>query len=169
VDDAIYTDVAQQFPDAARERVALKGFSAPVGIALIEGSMVADDTPAVPRVEQTARLTTTLAALLSTPCVGYFALNSLAVWLGFGTLAAGALGTFLDQAIIRFPLLGVATLGGLTLLAVLFRHGLAAAKQDGIAAKPTPLERRRNLTGLVLALGALGLVVGELLLHGSVH
>ncbi|MFT4563932.1 MAG: class 3 adenylate cyclase [Gammaproteobacteria bacterium] len=105
VDDQVYAVVSTEFPDAICETVELKGFSEPVTVALIEGASVGDDSHTkTTRRANSARLATTLAAILSAPCARFLALNSAGLAFGFGALSMGAIAKFFDQSLVRIPL-----------------------------------------------------------------
>ncbi len=170
VDESIYEGVADRFPDASVETVALKGFAEPVCVARIEGQPVEAVAQAGDTGERRIRLMTTLTALLSAPCVGFLALNSAAVAVGFGSLAAGAFGTFLDQSFIRIPMLAVASIGAIAILAIASRHrGAIHSPTGGLSAQPTAYEKKRTWTGIAFAVLALLLVVGEVIAHDFVE
>ena len=171
VDSTVYAAVANDFPDAIVEQISLKGFEEPIECARLEGSPHGEDVVETRQGARNVRIATTMAAILSAPCVGFVALNAGALALGLGAVGAGAAGTFLDQSAIRLPLLALATLGAIAILyTVLWRVASAPSIEDSeLAGKPTRLEQRRNRIGITLACIALALVVGELFAHAIMH
>ncbi len=171
VDGTVYAAVADAFPDAVVEEISLKGFEEPIECARLEGAPQGEDSEEGGQGVRNVRIATTLAAILSAPCVGFVALNAGALALGLGAVGAGAAGTFLDQSAIGLPLLAAATLGAVAILyTVLWGVASAPSVEDSeLAGKPTRLERRRNRIGITLACVALALVVGELFAHAIMH
>ena len=171
VDGEVYAAVANEFPDAIVEQINLKGFEEPVECARLEGAPYGDDAEESGRGARNVRIATTLAAILSAPCVGFVALNAGALALGAGAVGAGAAGTFLDQSAIRLPLLAVAAAGAAAILfTVLWSVASGPSAEDAeLAGKPTRDEQRQNRIGIVLACIALALVVGEFFAHAAMH
>ncbi|MCZ6666189.1 MAG: adenylate/guanylate cyclase domain-containing protein [Gammaproteobacteria bacterium] len=171
VDNDIYTAVAEQFPDADVETITLKGFIEPVTVARLEGAWQKDDAESGEGSTQKLRIATTLAAVLSAPCVGFIALNAAGIALGLGSIGMGAIGMFLDQSILRIPLLTVATLGAIAILYIVpWQHPFARhAEPSGLITEPTKFERRRNRTGVFLAFTGLAIVATELIAHQLMH
>lgn len=171
IDESIYQAVAEQFPQAKIEVIELKGFDEPVAAALLAGELVSEAvSPAAARYKKIA-LTTTITALLSAPCVGFLALNAAGIALGIGAVAMGSLALFLDQSVVRIPLLIAATIGALLILNTLrqTRSSASAIERSMLAPASTSSERRRNRLGLTAAVAALLIVVGELFAHAAMH
>jgi class 3 adenylate cyclase len=168
VDENVYAAVAADFPDAVIETVALKGFAEPVTVALIEGAPVNDSThEKTTRRANTARLATTIAAILSAPCGGFLALNTAGLAFGFGALSMGAIAQFFDQSLVRVPLLTFATIGALVVLWIVIFGKRRSTEGEGehLAHEPTRFERRRNITGVIIASVTLAIVAAELYAH----
>ncbi|MFT4581654.1 MAG: class 3 adenylate cyclase [Gammaproteobacteria bacterium] len=168
VDEQVYAAVSTTFPDAILETVELKGFAAPVTVALIEGAAVHDNSDATAtRRSKSARFATILAAILSAPCAGFLALNSAGLAFGFGALSMGAIAKFFDQSLVRLPLLAFATIGALVVLwIILFGHGQKDSDEGAQRAQqPTRFERQRNLSGIVIACATLAIVAAEVYAH----
>ncbi len=172
VDEAVYASVADEFPDAVREVVELKGLAEPVKIATLSGRVIPDDNDrsdaTVERRRRPLRLATLLSAILAAPCAGVLVLSPVGVALGVGSLGLGALVPLLDQSAVRIPLLVLATLGALANLFVVFR---GAREKDGatIEIAPTRLERTRTRAGVLLSGAALATVGFELIAHQVMH
>ena len=171
VDGEAYRAVAGEFPDTVIERVVLKGFAEPVEVARLEGTPHGTDAAASPRVARTVQIAATITALLGAPCLGFVALNGVTLALGLGAVGAGALGTFLDQSVVRLPLLVAATGGALAILYTVpwTMPFVSRAPPETAANVPTRHERWRNRLGIALACTALVLVGGELIAHAVMH
>jgi adenylate cyclase len=181
VDEPVYRQVADRFPDLKPEPVDLKGFAEPVASYRF-GTVESAAATAAPRHsgigERSARrgisLGAVLFAMLGAPCAAIALVGPLAVILGLGAVFA-SLSThvlsFLDTDPIRIPLMTLATLGALAnLYTVWYGHQarLKAAAEDRFVPL-TRLERRRAFA--VVAMGCLTLmfVVFELVAHAYYH
>ena len=168
VDEDIYAAVKPSFPDAVIETVELKGFAEPVTVALIEGTPRDDNADhKTEKKKQSARLATTLAAILSAPCAGFLALNSAGVAFGLGTLTMGAIAQFFDQPLVRVPLLSFATIGALVVLWIVLWGRGRTDENEGprLEYEPTRFERRQNVIGIAIACITLAIVAAELYAH----
>ncbi|MEM7542283.1 MAG: adenylate/guanylate cyclase domain-containing protein [Pseudomonadota bacterium] len=171
VDETVFAAIAARYPDAKTETVELKGFDEPVPVSWLSGD------PCAPEVDlksaegaKKLRIATTFAAIFSAPCAGYVALNGISLALGFGALGFGAVGSFLDQAFVRIPMLVAAAAGALALLYTA-REALPfiGTQPEGLAARPTLLERWRTRSAIGLAVAALVFVTAELFAHAAIH
>lgn len=169
-----YVKHAKDFPDAKSEKVVLKGFREPVTAYRLNGDEskpLANDAAETP-----ARQSTSLGAIvfgiLGAPCAVATLIGPLAVILGAGGLfgLAGAL-TFLDQSVVRIPILLLATLAALANLYTLWR-----ARRLRIESKipehlktMTTLEKRRTMFVLTASLLTLGIVLFEMVAHALMH
>jgi adenylate cyclase len=181
VDEPVFRQVADRFPDLQPEQVELKGFAEPVRSYRF-GAAESAATAADPRHsgigERTARrgvsLGAVLVAVLGAPCAAVALVGPLAVLLGLGTVFA-SLSThvlsFLDTDPIRIPLMILAILGA---LANLYTVWLAHRARQQAAAEDrfvplTRMERRRAFA--VVALGCLTIlfVMFELVGHAYYH
>ena len=169
-----YAKHAKDFPGAKPEKVVLKGFREPVTAYRLNGNAA---KPLVNDTEETrARQSTSLGAIifgiLGAPCAVATLIGPLAVILGAGGLfgLAGAL-TFLDQSVVRIPILLLATLAALANLYTLRR----AQKLRMESRVPehlktmTTLEKRRTTFVLTAALLTLGIVLFEMVAHAVMH
>ncbi|MGH7797531.1 MAG: adenylate/guanylate cyclase domain-containing protein [Candidatus Binatia bacterium] len=170
IDKESYLKHAEEFPDAKSERVVLKGFREPVTAYRLHGNgakPLVNDAP-----ESIGNQRTSLGAIifgiLGAPCAIATLIGPLAVVLGVGGLfgLAGAL-TFLDQSIVRVPILVVVTLAALANL-----YTLSRARKLRIEAKVpdhlktmTTLEKRRTTFVLAASVVTLGVVVFEVIAH----
>ncbi len=171
VDDQVYAGVAEDFPNADREQVLLKGFEQPVGTARLRGqSRLLEIPEATAPARRSYRLATAIAAVLGAPCAGFLALNATGIALASGSFGLAAALPFLDQGFVRIPLMLVAAVGASANLAVV-QSGRAAARatDSGSRLTPTRLERRRTAAGISLSLVALGLIGFELVSHALLH
>ena len=168
VDEEIHAGVKGNYPQCVIESVELKGFAEPVTVALIEGTPV--NNPEVSQLtgrSNTARFATTLAAILSAPCAGFLALNSAGLAFGFGAHSMGAVAKFFDQSIVRIPLLSFATIGALIVLWIIIfgKDRSDGGDESSFASQPTRFERRRNVTGAIIAGTTLAIVAAEIYAH----
>lgn len=181
VDEPVYRQVADRFPDVAPEAVELKGFAEPVasyrfGAAESAAAMAAPRHSGIG--ERSARrgisLGAVLFAILGAPCAAIALVGPLAVILGLGAVFA-ALSThvlsFLDTDPIRIPLMTLATLGALANLYTVWYANRARQKavDDDRFVPLTRLERRRAFA--VVAMGCLTMtfVLFELVAHAYYH
>jgi hypothetical protein len=102
---------------------------------------------------------------------GFLALNAAGIVLGLGAFGMGALAMFLDQSLVRIPLLLVATAGASVVLYTVLRKDpeSAGAPRSELAHQPTAHERRRNRMGLISASSALFIVIAEVVAHEIMH
>src|SRR6185503_19290072 len=113
VDQESYARHAGDFPGAKEEQVVLKGFRAPATAYRLHGDraapLVNDETAT--RDNPSISLGAIVFGILGAPCAIATLIGPLAVALGVGGLfgLAGAL-AFLDQSIVRVPILALATL-----------------------------------------------------------
>jgi adenylate cyclase len=181
VDEPVYRQVADRFPDVAPEPVTLKGFEEPVvsyRFGRDEGASAAGSSrhggPGEGTPQRSISLGATLFAILGAPCAAIALVGPLAVVLGLGAVFA-SLSTHvlsvLDADPIRIPLMTLATLGALAnLYTVWYGHRLRqrAAAEDRFVPL-TRLDRRRAFA--VVAMGCLTLlfVLFELVAHAYFH
>jgi hypothetical protein len=129
-----------------------------------------DELPAP--VREKMKLGAIIFGILGAPCAVSTLIGPLAVAFGAGGLfgLAGAL-TFLDQSIIRVPILVLATLAAAANLYTLWhaRTLRLAAKVDPHLVTMTMLEKRRTLFVVAASLATLGIVVFEIIAHAILH
>ena len=181
VDEDVYRQVEDGYPDLRPEQVDLKGFGEPVQ-AYRFGSAESAAVREAPRHsgigERTPRrglsLGAVLFAVLGAPCAAVALVGPLAIVLGLGAVFA-SLSThvlsFLDADPIRIPLMALATLGALAnLYTVWYGHQARqkAAADDRYVAL-TRLERRRAFAVVAMACLTLVFVVFELVAHAYFH
>lgn len=167
-----YQMVAADFPDAAEERLALKGFREPVAAHRLQAR--AD----LPRLFETLEAEPKRAiswgavifGILGAPCAVTTLIGPLAIALGVGTLfgLSGAL-TFLDQGSIRLPILILAALGALANLYTLWHARQIRLQSQGEMVGMTKLERRRVALVLGSAVATFIIVVFEIIAHILLH
>jgi adenylate cyclase len=175
LDASAYSQVAEAFPDVEREELALKGFLATVGAyRFLEAGPKPAPEPAEKRTRRASivSLGSLAFALLGAPCAAAAALGPLALLLGVGSAAGAAAGASghhlgLDSAVIRLPLLSLATLGAVVNLAAAWhaRRLRARAHARGEFAPPTRRERLRTRLAVSLSLASLAVVLAEMLAH----
>jgi adenylate cyclase len=181
VDEPVYRQVAEQYPDLRPEEVELKGFGEPVE-AYRFGAAESEAAQTAPRLagigERTPKrglsLGAVLFAILGAPCAAVALVGPLAVVLGLGSVFA-ALSTnvlaVLDTDPIRIPLMVVAALGAAAnLYTVWHGHKLReqAAAEDRFVAL-TRLESRRAFVVVALACLTFVFIVFELVAHAYLH
>jgi hypothetical protein len=135
------------------------------------------DRPLVNDVAEGAgRQSTSLGAIvfgiLGAPCAVATLIGPLAVAVGAGGLfgLAGAL-TFLDQSVLRIPILVLTVLAALANLYTLWRvRSLRrGAKIPAHLQTMTTLEKRQTVFVLSAAIATLGIVVFEIIAHALMH
>ena len=181
VDEPVYRQVADQYPDLRPEEVDLKGFADPVA-AYRFGSAESAAASARPRQmgigERAPRrglsLGAVLFAILGAPCAALALVGPLAVALGLGSLFAVLsinVLSVLDADPIRIPLLVLATLGALANLYTVW-HGHRLRQRAAAEDRFVPLTRLdRQRTFAVVAMGCLTImfVLAELVAHAYLH
>ena len=164
----------EDFPEARSEQLVLKGFRESVKAYRLHGDTtnpIVNDSP-----ETTGKQTTSLGAMifgiLGAPCAVATLIGPLAVALGAGGLfgLAGAL-TFLDQSVIRIPILILAILAALANLYTLrqARKLRIEAKVPAYLKTMTVLEKRRTTFVLAASVVTLGVVAFEVIAHILLH
>lgn len=157
-----------------REQLVLKGFRDPVwALRLHEGPLkpFADDPPEdLPG--QRASVGAMIFGVLGAPCAVATLIGPAAVALGVGGLfgLAGAL-TFLDQSIIRIPVLALASLAALANLYTLWQARLMRmeSRVPEQLKSMTLLETRRTAIVLATAATTLAIVGFEIIAHKLMH
>jgi len=179
VDEPVYRQVEDQYPDLRPEQVDLKGFGEPVA-AYRFGAAESDAAREAPRrsgigerqPRRALSLGAVLVAVLGAPCAAVALVGPLAIVLGLGA-AFASLSThvlsFLDTDPIRIPLMTLATLGALAnLYTVWYGHQARHKAADRFVAL-TRLERRRAFAVVVMACLTLVFVAFELVAHAALH
>ena len=162
------------FPDAKAETVQLKGFREPITAYRLHGgssSKLIGDDPETAAKERTS-IGAIIFGILGAPCAITTLLGPLAVVLGAGGLSGlGVALTFLDQSVLRIPLLVLATLGAAANL-----YTVAHAKKLRLEAKisahlqqMTLLEHRRTRFVLMASYVTIGMVAFEIVAHIVSH
>jgi adenylate cyclase len=181
VDEPVYRQVADRYPDVAPEQVDLKGFGEPVE-AYRFGAAESHAARSAPRQvgigerapKRGISVGAVLFAILGAPCAAVALVGPIAVLLGLGSVFA-ALGTsvlsVLDTDPIRIPLMVFAVLGaGANLYTVWYGHRLRhqAAAEDRFVSL-TRLESRRAFAVVAMACLTMVFVVFELVAHAYLH
>ena len=174
IDQESYVRHAADFPDARAEQVGLKGFREPVEAYRLHGDgtkPLASDSMESPA-EQRISLGAIVFGILGAPCAIATLIGPLAVALGVGGLfgLAGAL-TFLDQSIVRIPILLLATFAALANLYTVWqaRQLRIESKVPAHLQTMTTLEKRRTATVLTVSIVTLGIVLFEIIAHFLRH
>jgi adenylate cyclase len=173
-DRATYSNYSAEFPKAIAEDVLLKGFREPVTAYRLHGK--SETHPAEDTAETTAREKASLGAIvfgiLGAPCAVSTLIGPLAVAFGaggvFGLTAALA---YLDQSLIRVPILVLSTLAATANLYTLWhaRTLRAQAKVGDHLKMMTRLEKRRTVFVFTASLVTLAIVAFEIVAHRLLH
>lgn len=174
VGEETYRKHAADFPDAARERISVKGFREPVEAYRLNRSgtpgAVAQPTEVLGR--EKAGIGAIVFGILGAPCAVTTLIGPLAVAAGAGGLfGLSAALAFLDQSLLRVPILLAATLVALANLYTLWhaRKLRAEGKVPAHLKIVTALERRRTVFVLAASLLSLAAVVSEVVAHTVRH
>ena len=159
---------------AKAEQAVLKGFREPVRAYRLHGSSTA--TLVNDPLESSAQERTSIGAIvfgiLGAPCAVVTLIGPLAVAVGAGGVfgLAGVL-TFLDQSILRVPVLVLTTLAACANLYTLWhaRKLRSEAKVPAQIKIMTTLEKRRTTLVLATSVVTIGIVVFELIAHATMH
>lgn len=172
-DQETYSKHAKEFPDAPSEQVVLKGFREPVTAYRLSGDGVNGVTALLNDATETAGSQKTsvgaiVFGILGAPCAIATLIGPLAVAVGVGGLfgLASAL-TFLDQSIIRVPILFLAALAALANLYTLWqaRKLRLESKVPEHLKTMTTLEKRRTAIVLSASSLTLAIVLFEIIAH----
>lgn len=174
ISDETYFKHPTDFPEATSERLVLKGFREPLKAHRLRGK--GDTRPADDPPESTIKKQTSLGAIvfgiLGAPCAVATLIGPLAVALGAGGLfGLAATLAWLDQSLVRIPILVLTTLAALANLYTLW-HARKLRQEEKIAAHlkvMTTLEKRRTVFVLIASLVTLGIVVFEIIAHALLH
>src|SRR5688500_12221553 len=121
---ASHSKNAEDFPEARPEQVMLKGFREPVTAYRLHGAGAKPliDDPPDSASKQTTSLGAIIFGILGAPCAVATLIGPLAVALGAaGLFGLAAALTFLDQSIVRVPILLLAMLAALANLYTLWQ------------------------------------------------
>jgi len=168
-DQETYLKHAEEFPHAKSEQVVLKGFREPVTAYRLYGGAtpLLNDMPDAVTSERTS-LGAIIFGILGAPCAIATLIGPLAVAAGIGGLfgLAGAL-TFLDQSILRVPILFAATAAALANLYTLSRARKLRreSKVPEHLKTMTTLEKRRTTIVLSASILTLAIVLFEIVAH----
>ena len=174
ISEESYTKHSAEFPEATSEQLVLKGFREPVTAYRLHGkedTRPANDVLGTPVRERTS-LGAIIFGILGAPCAISTLIGPLAVAFGasglFGLTAALV---FLDQSVIRVPILILTTLAAIANLYTLWhaRRLRMEAKVGFHLARMTILEKRRTLFVLAASLATLGIVAFEVVAHIILH
>ena len=174
VNDECYRLAHDAYPDARLEEATLKGFRDPVRAYRLQhadGPPLRDDATDT-TVSERISVGAIIFGILGAPCAVLTLIGPLAVAVGATSLfgLAGIL-TFLDQSVLRIPLLILVTLGACANIYTVWhaRALRANAKVPEQLATATTLEKQR--TAFVLAASAItfGLVIFEVVAHNRLH
>ena len=174
VAEETYVKYAADFPDAARERISLKGFREPVEAYRLNRSgsrgAVAEPTEVLGR--EKAGIGAIVFGILGAPCAVTTLIGPLAVAAGAGGLfGLSAALAFLDNSVLRVPILVAATLVAIANLYTLW-HARKLRVEGNVPAHlnvMTGLERSRTMFVLAASLFSLGAVVFEVVAHTMRH
>ena len=163
-----------EFAEARSEQVTLKGFRDPVTAYRLHGSQATQligDPPELSSGEKTS-IGAIVFGILGAPCAVVTLIGPLAVALGAGSVfgLAGLL-TFLDQSVLRVPVLTLATLAALANLYTLWhvKRLRRDAKVPDQLKTMTTLEKQRTTLVLAASVLSLGIVAFEVVAHRLLH
>ena len=163
-----------EFGEAKSEQIALKGFRQPVTAYRLLGSqatrLISDPPESLSH--ETTSMGAILFGILGAPCAVVTLIGPLAVALGAGSVfgLAGLL-TFLDQSMLRVPVLAFATLAAIGNLYIL-SHARKLRRDAKVPAQlqtMTALEQRRTTFVLTTSVVTLGIVAFEVVAHIMLH
>lgn len=174
ISEASYAKHPEQFRGAQEERAVLKGFRDPVRAYRLNrngSARLLDDAAESSRQEKTS-LGAIVFGILGAPCAVVTLIGPLAVAVGAGGLfgLAGLL-TFLDQSVLRVPILILTSLAALANLYTVWhaRKLRADAKVPEAIKSMTALEKQRTTFVLAASLITLGMVLFEVVAHALLH
>jgi adenylate cyclase len=169
-----YAKHSAEFPEAKPEQLLLKGFREPVTAYRLHGkgdTHPADDLLTTPFREKTS-LGAVIFGVLGAPCAISTLIGPVAVALGasglFGLTAALV---FLDQSVVRVPILVLAALAAIANIYTLWhaRKLRTEAKVGPHLAAMTTLEKRQTSFVLATSLATFGIVAFEIVAHIMLH
>ncbi|MGE3272622.1 MAG: adenylate/guanylate cyclase domain-containing protein [Chloroflexota bacterium] len=181
IDNLVYQQVADQFPNVTPEQVQLKGFDEEISAYRLGSDVLATADHASRHVVQGERsphksfsLGPVLFSVLGAPCAAIALVGPLAIMLGLGSVFAAfstQVLSVLDSPPFRIPMLTLATLGAVANLYTVW-HGHRLRKLAAAEDRFVPLTRRERQRATVvvsLAVLTLGFVVFELVAHVYLH
>lgn len=169
-----YRKHAESFVEATSEQVKLKGFRDPVVAYRLLGAqatrLIGD--PPEPLPAKATSIGAIIFSILGAPCAVVTLIGPLAIALGAGSVfgLAGLL-TFLDQSVLRVPVLLLTTLAALANLYTLWhaRQLRTDAKVPEQLKTMTRLEKQRTTFVLAASVITLGIVAFEVVAHRLLH
>lgn len=174
ISEESYNKAPEAFPDAKAEQATLKGFRDPVRAYRLHGgagSRLVDDAADGAGGAKTS-IGAIIFGILGAPCAVVTLIGPLAVAAGAGGLfgLAGIL-TFLDQSILRVPVLILVTLAACANLYTLWhaRQLRSRAQVPEPLKTMTTLEKQRSAFVLGASILTLGIVVFEVIAHELLH
>lgn len=174
ISEASYNQSPEAFPDAKAEQAVLKGFRDPVRAYRLHGRSGATmtDETAESAAREKASIGAIIFGILGAPCAVVTLIGPLAVAVGAGSLfgLAGIL-TFLDQSLLRVPVLILVTTAALANLYTVWhaRKLRADAKVPDPIKTPTALEKQRTTFVIAASAITLGVVAFEVVAHALLH
>ena len=151
----VYEEVAADFPDAPSESLWLKGFQEPVLTYYLHSPA---DRPQHIYSEKSGSANKSrvafgavIFALLGAPCVAVVLIGPLATSIGIGVMFGAMIShwMFFDAAMIRVPLLILATIGSLAMLYTVWR-ARRLRQQAGDKEDFNEMKRRERLRPLIV-------------------
>ena len=174
ISEESYRKHAANFAEATSEQVMLKGFRDPVSAYRLLGDnttrLISD--PARHSPGEATSIGAIIFGILGAPCAVVTLIGPLAVALGAGSVfgLAGLL-TFLDQSMLRVPVLILATLAATANIYTLWhaRQLRRDAKVPDPLKTMTTLEKQRTTFVLAASVITLGIVAFEVVAHILLH
>jgi hypothetical protein len=169
LNETAYNAVAQLYPSAKLESINVKGFDRPIEVARI-GSNVPETRQShkgSPPLRRRISMSSTVLALLGSPCIGAALIGPMSIAFGAGALFSALLPAmeFLDSPPVQFPLFFFAAAGSIANLYVI---GVGYSRRKKSALLQESLSRYEKIkTSLVAGAGVVSLllIAGELVLH----
>lgn len=174
ISEASYAKNPEQFPEAQAEQAVLKGFRDPVRAYRLNRRSAASllDEAADSTGSEKTSLGAIIFGILGAPCAVVTLISPLAVAVGAGGLfgLAGIL-TFLDQSVLRVPVLIVTALAALANLYTVWhaRQLRAESKVAEALKQMTTLEKQRTTFVVGASALTLGIVLFEVVAHAILH
>jgi adenylate cyclase len=169
LDERVFAQVADDYPELNPEELNVRGFAQPVSAYRIGKTRQENVIPVLPSdplaQRQAVSLGAVLFAILGAPCAVTVVLNPLAVVLGLGA-AFGALGPLmgtLDAPLVRIPLQVFAILGAVINLYVIWYGRVQRQKMGDF--EPTRFEQRKVALVATLSIVSLLAVAFEIYAH----
>lgn len=174
VNDECYRLTREDFPDARMEEAQLKGFRDPIQAYRLQmtGMAPLSDEETGTNANRLISVGAIIFGILGAPCAVLTLIGPMAVAVGAtGLFGLAGILTFLDQSVLRIPLLILVTLAAAANLYTVWhaRNLRAKAQVPEQLKSMTSLERRRTVFVIAASGITFGLVLFELVAHAILH